>query len=75
MTHKLRIEKPFADAIVSGDKNFEIRNNDRCFQKGDLINFTCVDRLPHQINEETYEITYVLNLKNGFVAFGIKLKE
>lgn len=79
MTHELRIEKPFADAIVSGDKNFEIRENDRGFQKGDLINFTCVDRytsISHQINEETYKITYVLSgwgLENGFVALGIQL--
>lgn len=81
MIHELKIEKPFADAIVDGDKNFEIRVNDKGFQKGDLINFTCVDRycsIPHQINEETYEITYVLSgwgLEKGFVAFGIKLKE
>ena len=81
MIHELKIQEPFADAIVSGDKNFEIRENDRGFQKGDLINFICIDMfcsIPHQINEETYEITYVLSgwgLKDGFVVLGIKLKE
>lgn len=29
MIHKLKIQEAFADAIVSGDKNFEIRENDR----------------------------------------------
>lgn len=81
MIHKLKIQEPFANAIISGDKNFEIRENDRGFQKGDLIEFTCMDGMTHKshmIDEVTYEITYVLNgwgLKNGFVAFGIKLKE
>lgn len=82
MIHELKIQRPFANAIVSGDKNFEIRKNDRGFQKGDLIHFTCMDGLItdayHMINDVEYEITYVLSgwgLKDEFVVLGIKLKE
>lgn len=82
MIHELKIQRPFADAIVSGDKNFEIRENDRGFQKGDTIKFTCMDGLIsaayHAINGVEYKITYVMSgwgLKDGFVVLGIKLKE
>lgn len=82
MIHKLKIQRPFADAIISGDKNFEIRENDRGFQKGDTIKFICMDGLItaayHIINDAEYEITYVLSgwgLEDSFVALGIKLKE
>lgn len=78
-THKLKILESFADDVCIGNKNFEIRKNDRGYQKGDTIKFTCVDKqgkiLPHIIDEKIYEITYVLNgygLKNGFVVLGIK---
>ena len=39
MAHwKLKIEKQFADEIVSGMKNFEIRcESDKVFQKGDSV--------------------------------------
>lgn len=78
-THKLKILETFADDVCIGYKNFEIRKNDRGYQKGDVIKFTCIDErgntLPHTISEKIYEITYVLNgygLKNGFVVLGIK---
>lgn len=78
-THNIKIQKEFADAIISGDKLFEIRKNDRGYQKGDHIIFRVIDELglsaKHEIDSIEYEITYVINgwgLKNGFVVFGIK---
>lgn len=76
MLHKLTIEKPFYDAVKAGLKPFEIRSNDRGFQKGDLIQFKIHN--PNWIPQETeelYEITYVLSgwgLKNGFVVLAIR---
>lgn len=78
MAHwKLKIEKQFADEIVSGMKNFEIRyENDKVFQKGDSVEFLVnpteihvagpggedfVTREDHPINGRIYEITYVLH--------------
>ena len=78
-THDLKILQGFADAIISGVKLFEIRKNDRGYQKGDHIIFKAIDGLglgtEHEINSREYEITYVMNgwgLKNGFVVLGIK---
>lgn len=82
--HELKIEKDYADSVYFGDKNFEVRNNDRGFQKGDKIIFhvlkpsavsTHYDE-QHPLHNARYEITYVLGsfygLADGFVAFGIK---
>ena len=41
-THNLKIRKDFADAVYSGEKTFEIRENDRGFQKGDIIIFNVI---------------------------------
>lgn len=79
-THELKILEDFADAVYSGDKTFELRENDRGFQKGDHIIFTALDSqlniiMDHEINYCEYEITYVLNgwgLKENYVALAIK---
>lgn len=79
MIHELKIYKSFADAIISGDKTFEVRHNDRGFQKGDKVRFKVENlsekREDHPISEKLYEITYVLNswgINEGFVVFSIK---
>lgn len=83
MIHNLKLFSNFVEPILSGNKRFEIRENDRCFQKGDRVQFTVntdewahnnktmVSRLEHKV----FEITYVISgwgLKNGFVVFGIQ---
>lgn len=35
--HHLKIAKEYFDAVASGDKNFEVRRDDRGFQKGDVL--------------------------------------
>jgi hypothetical protein len=82
MHHDLKIRKCFADAIVAGDKTFEVRFNcDRGFQKGDTVNFHVFENkisdeeLAHPIGGIVYEITYVLSgygLDNQFVAFSFR---
>lgn len=37
MTHNLKIETPYFEAVVDNLKTFEIRYNDRNFQVGDFI--------------------------------------
>ncbi len=76
--HKLKIKEDFANAILAYEKRFEIRKNDRGFQRGDLVEFIVVDEngceLQHNINSYQFVITYVMNgygLKNGYVVFGI----
>lgn len=79
--HKLKIYEDYADSVLFGDKNFEVRINDRGFQKGDVVQFTPVGRknglkIKHSLCLKEYEITYVLGsfvgLADGYVAFGIK---
>ena len=79
--HTLKILKDYADSIIFGDKNFEVRYNDRGFQKGDIVKFKVIDKRTglskaHEIENHHYEITYVLGsfvgLAPDYVAFGIK---
>ena len=80
MKHELKIMECFADAVLSGEKSFEVRNTaDRVYQKGDTVEFTVITelgfKLPHPLMLETFEITYVLSgwgLKEGYVAFAIR---
>lgn len=77
--HNLKILNDFADAVAIGDKTFEIRENDRGYQKGDYIKFQAIDKTglenQHVINGKLYLITFVMNgwgIKNGYVVLGIK---
>ena len=79
MLHEIKIQEEFADAVLSGEKNFEVRYNDRDYRKGDFIRFKVVDGIycvPHKLRNAEYIITYVLRsfvgLAEGYVAFGIK---
>ena len=78
MIHRIKLQKEFADAILNGDKNFEVRYNDRGYQKGDKVIFSVVDgsfEENHPLNVATFEITYVLSgwgIQDGYVVFGIK---
>lgn len=77
-THDLKLNIEFCDAVLSGEKNFEVRKNDRGFQTGDLIRFIPTDgteHAQHEISGHTYKITYILNgwgIKNGYVVLGIR---
>ena len=80
--HNLKILNDFAEAVLMGDKTFEIRENDRGYQKGDYIKFQAIDEngTPnrHFINDKLYLITFVMNgwgIKNGSVVLGTKERE
>lgn len=81
--HQLDISETCVDAILSGEKQFDIRLNDEEFQKGDWIRYVVKksSALGHKKAEQQpfadkpYEITYVTNhlgLKEGWVVLGIK---
>ena len=82
MTHRIKLREEYEEAVISGDKNFEIRYNDRGYQKGDMIIFTVVradgtDKLsPLEIIR--FKITYVLHgwgLQENWCVFGIRKEE
>lgn len=81
MTHNIKIRESFAEAVFLGIKTFEVRKNDRGYQKGDLVYFTVLydsdglEMTNHPLAKQCYEITYVLNgwgIEDGYVVFGIK---
>lgn len=78
-THFIKLNEKFCSAVLSGDKNFEIRKNDRGYQKGDFIRFVPIaddgTHMYHPVSAEEYLITYVLNgygLRDEYCVFGIK---
>ena len=78
-THKIKLNKNYADAVLSGDKNFEVRYNDRGYQKGDRVKFLVVDEsgvnIPHKLESRQYVITYLIHgygLERDWCVFGIR---
>lgn len=77
--HAIKIKEKYFKAVLSGEKTFEIRKNDRDYKVGDIIRFVPVDDecgmiIPHEPN--TYKITYVFHggeygLEEGYCVFGI----
>lgn len=79
VTHELKIDKQWADAKLVGDKPFEVRKNDRGFQRGDFVHYTVVDPVTkdviaeHPLHGAKFEIRYVLaglpGIEQGYCAF------
>ena len=80
MEHHIKLKQPYCDPVLHGEKTFEVRNNDRNYQRGDRVVFIPVDesgehQIEHSVKNKVYYITYVhsgLGLAPGFVVFGIK---
>lgn len=78
--HDLKIEKAFFEAVLSGDKTFEIRNNrDRGFQRGDTITLHELSSIGTSLKTGRHAsavITYVINYeqKPDFVVFSFRLE-
>ena len=78
--HAIKIKEVYFKAVLSGEKTFEIRKNDRNYQVGDIIHFVPVDDecgmiIPHDPN--AYRITYIFHggeygLEEGYCVFGIR---
>lgn len=77
ITHEIKLEYTFQDAVLRGDKCFEVRYNDRGYQRGDRVKFKVINRrnVSEPLDHKIYEITYVLSgwgIKEDYVVFGIK---
>jgi hypothetical protein len=85
MHHYLKIHPPFYSAVIDGDKTFEIRKNDRGYQKGDSVTLSEYDPDLWDKDNQVYGcytgnyvvavITYVTNYeqRSGFIVFGFRL--
>jgi len=81
--HILKLNVRYAGEILCGRKRFEVRNNDRSFQRGDEIQFKLVDDEGNNIEygiyspleQAVFRITFVVTgygLKEGYCAFGFE---
>lgn len=74
--HRLKITSEYFEAIESGEKTFEIRYNDRGYQKGDLVHLKPYEGACYvQPYEGLWrEITYVIGYqqKENWVVFSMK---
>lgn len=81
MLHEIKLKEDYIIPVLSGDKNFEVRFNDRGYQKGDLIKFKAISRqgvsyVHPELEKVVFEITYVhsgLGLQEDYVVLGIRM--
>lgn len=77
LIHELKLNHKFWEPVISGNKNFEIRKNDRGFREGEHIRFYKVNDNGEILNNEKsnrFLITYVLSgwgVEQGYVALAI----
>lgn len=84
MIHELKIAPRHFEAVLSGDKTFEIRDNkDREFNRGDKVKLREFDKAKLPVTSLCYSgrevdavITYVTNYeqKDGFVVFSFSVR-
>lgn len=79
MTHNIKILETYVPAILDGSKTFEIRYNDRGYQRGDYVVFQAVNnkgkKICSAINGKRYKIKFLVHgfgLQNGWCVFGIE---
>lgn len=75
MEHRLKIYPAFFEAVLSGRKNFEIRNNDRNFKPGDTVTLCEYrpDKADYTGRTTGAAIGYVTDFcqKPGYVVFSL----
>lgn len=68
--HSLKILPEYFNVVVSGDKTFEIRKNDRDFQVGDKLILKEYENDKYTGRIIKKEITYILDDNSGYVLEG-----
>lgn len=76
MVHAVKCLPEYFEAVVSGNKTFEVRKADRPYQVGDFIALNEFDPLKgYTRRSTTFRITYVLDdptyCKDGYVILGL----
>ncbi|EGO2621298.1 DUF3850 domain-containing protein [Enterococcus faecalis] len=72
--HEFKILPEYFEAVVSGNKRFEIRKNDRNYQKGDILRLNEYQDGQYTGDVHVAEITYITDYaqQDGYVVLGIK---
>ena len=75
--HDLKIDPEYFDDVITGEKRFEVRKNDRGFKKGDLLNLQEYDREKKEYTgrKTLIPVRYILDnqeyLREGYVILGL----
>jgi len=77
--HELKIKMVYFREVLTGEKTFEIRLNDRAFVQGQVVRLREIDTETHAPvefytgRELTFRIGYVTTFqqKDGYVVFGL----
>ena len=67
MRHELKIWPQYYQAVSNGSKTFEVRKNDRGFQKGDIVELNEYDPERLEYGQGGYTDAEVLVFKIGYV--------
>ena len=76
-THELKIIPKYFKDVVDGDKNFELRKNDRNFKVGDSLMLKEFDHGAYTGDSGQVVVTYILvggeyGLNKDYVILGIE---
>ncbi|WP_053766697.1 ASCH/PUA domain-containing protein [Enterococcus hirae] len=76
-THELKILPEYFEAVTSGRKQFEIRENDRNFKIGDQLILREWSKNEYTGDSYKAEITYITDYaqRDGYVVLGIRNEE
>ena len=74
--HELKITPKYFEKVLSKEKTFEFRYNDRNYQVGDILNLKEYENGTYTGRETNVEITYILQdfegLQPNYVILSIK---
>lgn len=83
MEHELKTWQPFFQHVLDGEKTFEVRRNDRGFQRGDTLVLRETEGQSSYYRtgrELRVQVAYVLTgeqfgIRDGYCVMGIKKQE
>ena len=70
VTHELKTWPVYWDAIARGDKTFDVRRDDRGFQKGDVLKLWKFDPDKGYVRDQKNRDGYVLGRQITFILTG-----
>ncbi len=68
--HTLKVQPPYFDALLDGSKPFEVRRNDRAYQKGDTVLLVAYDGIYQDSRQPTPLRRVITFVYSGDPRFG-----
>lgn len=71
MRHKIKCEIEYFEKVLSGDKKFELRLNDRNYQEGDILDICEFNKITQEFTGRECDRLVLYVLKNA-EKFGLR---